>query len=388
MWLDDLNLVDTETGEIGRRALQLQGGRVSRIEDVAPPRSRPLSLGGAYVLPGLIACHTHLQAHYPYSRRDEHEDPDVTYRRARTQAGRTLQAGITTVRCVHEQHAVDIRLRAAIQRGDALGPRIFAAGRGLTTRGGHADGLGARVVDGAEGFRAAGMAELEAGADHLKVYASGGLARAGESLDEPEMSLAEMRGAVAAASGYDTYVAAHAASSATIRLGLEAGIRSFEHAYSLDADTASLMAAAGAFLTPTLVVTHLPAWKRAHGFDEASIRRSSAAADEHLGSIGRAIAAGVTIVCGTDFPPGETNDGVPLLVLELELLVRAGLTPVQALRAATADAARLVGAPELGRIHAGGPADLVAVDGDPLDDIASMRSIRLVVQAGRVIRSA
>jgi imidazolonepropionase-like amidohydrolase len=386
VWLSNLLLVDTGTGATSRVALELRDGRIARIAERAPTRARGMSLDGAYVLPGLISCHTHLQAVYPYSLRDEHEDPAVTYERAARQARTTLRAGITTVRCLHEQHAVDVQLRDAIAAGREVGPRILAAGRALTVTGGHGDGLGCRVVDGAEGFLSGGRTELDGGADHLKVYASGGLARAGESLDEPEMSVEEMRGAVIAARERDTYVAAHTASSAAIERGLQAGIRSFEHAYRLDRETAAKMAAAGAYLTPTLVVTHLTAWKRANGFDEASIKRSSAAAEQHLDSIGRAIAAGVTIVNGTDFHPGSLDDGIPLAVREMELLVKAGATPLAAIQAATLNAARLIRRPELGQVLEGGPADLIAVDSNPVEDIAAMRRIRIVIAGGNVVR--
>jgi imidazolonepropionase-like amidohydrolase len=387
MWLTDLRLIDTATGTSSRVALELRGGRVARIDNKAPGRSRAVSLGGAYVLPGLISCHTHLQALYPYNRRDEREDPAVTYRRAAAQARAALQAGITTVRCLHEQHAVDIPLRDAIASGRAVGPRILAAGRALTVTGGHGDGLGCRVVDGEGGFLEGGRAELESGADHLKVFASGGLARSGESLDEPEMSPDEMRGAVAAAAERGTYVVAHAASSRTIQRGLDAGIRSFEHAYRLDRATAERMASLGAILGATLVVTHLAAWKRAQGFDEASIERSNAAAERHLESVRHALAAGVTLVNSTDFPPGSLDDGVPLAIREMELLVQAGASPLGAIQSATLNAAALLRRPELGRIVAGGPADLLAVDASPVEDVAAMRRIALVIQGGRIVRA-
>jgi len=146
-----------------------------------------------------------------------------------------------------------------------------------------------------------------------------------------------------------------------------------------------MMAAAGAFLGPTLVVTHLHDWMLSQGFDEASIGRSRAAAEEHMASIRLAIAAGVALVNGTDFPPGSRDAGVPLAIREMELHVRAGLEPLDAIRAATLNAARLLRAPALGRIAVGGPADMIVVGGNPLEDITAMRHVHKVIQAGQVV---
>jgi imidazolonepropionase-like amidohydrolase len=386
-WLDDLRVVDVSDGTSRAAALGITHGVVSDIAPRAPMGATVRSLGGVYVLPGLISCHTHLQASYPYSARDPNELPDVTFARASRQAEATLLAGITTVRTLHELHAIDLRVRAAVTDGSVVGPRIIAAGRGLTIPGGHGDGLGCRVASGEMGFHDAALAELDAGADHVKVFASGGLARAGEGMDTPEMTLDEMRGVVRAAESRGTYVVAHAASAAAIAQGLRAGIRSFEHAYRLDEATARDMASAGAWLTPTLVVTHSAAWQRRNGFDEASIERCAATAPGHEAGIRYALDAGVNIVNGTDFPPGSLDDGVPLAVREMVLLVRVvGATPLAAIRAATIDAARLVGRDDLGRIGIGARADLVVVPEDPLADITALERISLVMAGGRVIR--
>jgi len=386
MWLSDLRLIDTLSGGSAVGAIEVVNGVVNQFADHPPARSEIVGLRGAFVLPGLISCHTHLQAVYPYEARSESEPPRVTLTRASGQAKRTLIAGITTVRCLHEQHAVDILVRDAVNAGRVIGPRILGAGRALTTAGGHGDGLGCRVADGHDGFLAAGTAELRGGADHLKIFATGGLARPGEDINEPQMTLDEMRGAVDAAAQFNTYVAAHAASSLAIRQGLTAGIRSFEHAYRLDRETAAMMASAGARLGATLVVTHSPDWMRRVGFDELAVERSEDAAEEHNSSIRRAIEAGVTLVNATDFPPGAMDEGVPLAVREMELEVRAGLSPIDAIRGATLHAAALLGRPALGRTQLGSPADLIAVDGNPLDDIHAMRRMTMVMRHGTVIR--
>jgi imidazolonepropionase-like amidohydrolase len=386
-WLGDLRVVDPGDGATHAAAIGIRDGVITDIREAPPVGAPSRSLGGAYVLPGLISCHTHLQASYPYSARDPHEDPELTFARASRQAEATLVAGITTVRTLHELHAIDLRVRAAIAAGTVAGPRILAAGRGLTIPGGHGDGLGCRVASGHVGFHDAALAELDAGADHVKVFASGGLARAGEGMDTPEMTLDEMRGAVRAAESRGTYVVAHAASAAAIAQGLRAGIRSFEHGYRLDAPTAREMARAGAWLTPTLVVTHSPAWQRRNGFDEASIERCRATAPGHEAGIRYALDAGVHILNGTDFPPGSLDDGVPLAVREMELLVRLGASPIAAIRTATIDAARLLGRDDLGRIAVGAPADLIATPDDPTAVITALERISFVMAGGHVVRA-
>ena len=252
--------------------------------------------------------------------------------------------------------------------------------------GGHGDGLGAVVASGKDGFYRAALGELDAGADHVKVFASGGLARAGEALDRPEMSGAEMTGAVRAATERGTYVVAHAASSATIRLGLDAGIRSFEHAYLLDAPTAVAMASAGAFLTPTLVATHALDWMADAGFSVASRERSAQMADVHAASTATAIAAGVRILHGTDFPPAATSMETTIAVRELELLVEAGMSPVAALRTATRTPSELLGlGPQFGTITAGASADLLAVESDPMQSVSALRDIQFVMCRGEPV---
>src|SRR5262249_16221352 len=168
------------------------------------------------------------------------------------------------------------------------------------------------------------LAELRAGADHVKIFINGGLANAGESYEQAEMTDGEICGAVRAAAEHDAYVVAHSGSSAAIRQALAQGVRCFEHAYHLDDDTAALLARPGIFVTPTLCVTRSESWMRDQGFEEHSIENAMKAADDHLASIQRAIRAGVTLVNGTDMPPGDLVDGTPAAVHELLLMATAG----------------------------------------------------------------
>ncbi len=162
----------------------------------------------------------------------------------------------------------------------------------------------------------------------MKIFINGGLAGRDEHYERPEMTDGEIRGAVRAAAEHDTYVVAHSGEPTAIRQALAQGVRCFEHAYRLDDETAALLARPGVFLTPTLCVTRSESWMRDRGFEEHSIRNALDAAGDHLVSIQRAIQAGVTLVNGTDFPPGDMVDGIPAAVHELLLMAGAGLSPL------------------------------------------------------------
>jgi imidazolonepropionase-like amidohydrolase len=387
-WLTNGRFVDVTTGGLFTEGnIELVDGRIATIAARLPPNQRDVvDLEGAYVLPGLISCHSHLSLVFPFSALDPEEAPAVTAFRSARRATEALAAGITTLRCVHEQNRVDLWLRHSWRRGWIAAPRIFGAGRAITTPTGHGIGSACVVAEGEAEFYRAARAELEAGADHVKVFITGGLARAGEDPGAAEMTDLELAGAVRAAHEHDSYVVAHSGGSRAIRQALAQGVRCFEHAYELDTATATLLADQGAYVTPTLVVTHSEGWMRANGFEEATIANAAAAAEEHVASIKRAIEAQIPLLVGTDIPPGDDMGGVSATVREMQLLAEAGLGRLGALQAATIGPARLLGAAdELGRIAPGFHADLVAVRDDPLADLAALGHPALVLQAGRVV---
>jgi imidazolonepropionase-like amidohydrolase len=390
MWYVNANVVDVATGERlrGRAVETAPDGTVTRIAAGAPswlPDEVVVDVAGRWLLPGLISCHTHLSI--VFGENDEAENPALTAYRAATRATQALRAGVTTVRCVHEQNRADLLLRTAVERGWYAAPRIFGAGRAVSAPDGHGAGGGCAYASGEREFYEAALAELEAGADHVKIFISGGLNRAGEDLGLLEMTDGEIRGVVRAAEEHDAYVVAHSGGAQVIQQALRHGVRCFEHIYQIDDQTAALLARPGIFVTPTLCVTRSEGWMRAAGFPERSIRRHLAAGEEHLASVQRAIGAGVTLVNGTDIPPGDLVDGTPAAVYELLMLAQAGLSPLAALQSASVNAADLLGIGDhVGQIQPGYVADFVAVDGDPLDDLAAMRTISLVVQAGHVVR--
>ncbi len=392
MWFVNAHVVDVLTGErLYRRAVQTApDGTVAQVA-AAPPPGLPeadvVDVAGRWLLPGLISCHTHLSVVFPFSETDEAENPAITAYRSATRASDALRAGITTIRCVHEQNRADLLLRTAVQRGWFTAPRILGAGRAISTPEGHGQGAACAYAAGEQEFYAAALAELAAGANHVKIFINSGLARAGEDYEQAEMTDGEIRGAVRAAAEHGTYVVAHSGSPAAIRQALAQGVRCFEHAYRLDPDTAALLARPGIFLTPTLCVTRSESWMRSRGFEEPSIQNALAAADDHLASIRHAIRAGVTLVNGTDIPPGDLVDGVPAAVHELLLMAAAGLSPLLSLQSVSVNAAALLRiGTDVGQIRPGFAADFVAVAADPMDDLAAMRTISLVVQGGHLIR--
>ncbi|MEY9212828.1 amidohydrolase family protein [Thermobifida halotolerans] len=400
LWLTNAHVVDVRTGDLRRdRNVEITGGRVARITAEAPaPGERTVDLGGRYLVPGLISVHTHLSVLYPFSDADDDEDSATTVLRAAARARDALNAGVTTVRTLGEQNRADLMLRAAAAEGWAPAPRIVGAGLAVSTTGGHGKGGLSVFADGHDAFLRAARAELDAGADHIKIFITGGIAHLGETFNSSQTSPEEMRAAVRAAREHGTYVVAHAGGSGAIREALACGVRGFEHGYDLDGETIAQMARHRAFLTPTLTVTRCPDWMRAHDFTEWQIELAMEVGPRHLDSIRRAVAQGlnttgdpeapgITIVTGTDYPPGEPMDGTVTQVREMQFLTDAGLSPLQSLQAATVNAARLVMLDhEIGLVEEGYVADLIAVGSDPTSDIAALHDIPLVVQGGRVVR--
>jgi len=401
LWLTGGHVVDVIGGRILRDTnVAVVQGRIEKVTAAQPPPgSRTIDLGGRYLLPGLISVHTHLSVVYPFSATDESENPALTAMRALSRAQDALYAGVTTIRSVHEQHRADLLIRTATEQGWVDAPRIVGAGRAISTTGGHGRGSGCSYADGHDAFLRAAREEFAAGADLIKIFITGGIAHQGESFTGSQMTLEEMRAVVRAAEENGSYVTAHAGAGSAIREALAAGVRGYEHAYDLDDATARQMAEQRVFLTPTLCVTRCPEWMAEHSFTPWQIERAMEVGPQHLASIRRAVAAGVadpddpeapgiTMLAGTDYPPGEPIEDTVVAVREMEFLTEAGLSPAQALRAGTSDAARLVGlAGQAGSVEQGLVADLIVADRDPLSDLSALRRIPFVMQAGRIVRN-
>lgn len=387
MILKNCRMLNVENGVFTEGSLTISGGEIQSIDSSAEESKddKILDMQGAYVLPGLISCHTHLAIVFPFHLSDPNEDPAMTAYRAYSRGQDALQAGITTVRTVGEVNRADIALRKSIAAGWVTGPRIYSAGLGVSVTGGHGHGF-TTEADGADDFRKKCREDILAGADHIKIFLTGGIAHKNEGFDESQMSDEEICAAVEVAQSKGTYVCAHVGDSGPIMKGVKAGVTCFEHTYNLDIETATAIKEIDGFIVPTLGVTRSKDWMRQRGFEEWTICKAVSAASDHLESIKNAVKAGVTLVNGTDIPPGDTDDGAPIVVREMEHCLEAGLTPLQTIQTATLNAAKLIRNDKLGVIKPGAKADFIATRANPLENIRNLREIFFVMQGGTVVR--
>ncbi|MFL6228631.1 MAG: amidohydrolase family protein, partial [Pyrinomonadaceae bacterium] len=302
---------------------------------------------------------------------------DVTFKYAAENARRTLDAGFTTIRNLGAGAQVDLRLRDAIKRGDVPGPRIVASGEPMT-----ADDLNG-ATDAAtrlalvRRFVAARVAE---GADVIKIFE--GVDGAGK----PLFSREEIRAAVDDAGRAGLKVAVHAHEAAAVKAAVEGGCASIEHGTFLDREAIRLLATHHTALVPTLYLpTHYLAHKSQFLFGDSTWEFFETLKSRNLDNLRAAKKAGVLVVSGSDAVAGLHGENAR----EIVQLTKAGLSPAEALRAATVDAAELLGwSGQIGEIKAGAFADLVAVGGDPLRDIETVERVSFVMKSGEVVKGA
>jgi imidazolonepropionase-like amidohydrolase len=291
------------------------------------------------------------------------------------------------VRLVGESRYTDFALRRAIDAGLLDGPRIFTAGHALCCTGGHGWDADALEADGPDGFRRATREQLRAGADLIKVCISGGIAGEHERIDTPQLSDAELAAVIDTAHDWGRKVAAHAGPAGATRRAVELGVDCVEHGYQLTGELTDEMARRGTWYVPTIVVSRCKDYYEANGVVGWLQERALAAGPRHWESLQNALRSGVRIAFGTDMPPHADYDGTSATVRELEFMVEAGMSDLAALQSATTGPAEWLGASgRLGVLAVGAPADLVAVGGDPSQDISALRSLHLVMKGGRVHR--
>ncbi len=410
------HLLDTAAGKLlGETTLIVDAGRVREIHagavDGKPYENAATAAGGIYryvnlpnatCLPGLIDAHTHLTFQTsPTGYTDQFRWNTADYAiRSTVYAQRTLLAGFTTVRNLGDGNNESIALRNAINAGIVPGPRIFTAGMAIGSTGGHADptdgyrmdlagdpGVKDGVINSPEDAWKAVRLHYKAGADVIKIMPSGGVLDESASADNPQMSIDEIKAVVAAAHDYGLTVAAHAHGAEAIRRAIIGGVDSIEHGTFMDAADMQLMKQHGTWYVPTIIAgKYVQEMADKPGYYPPQIARKA----KEVGPIiqataGKAYKAGVKIAFGTDaavYPHGQNAK-------EFEYMVQAGIPPMYALQAATTHAAELLHkSDQLGQIAVGRSADVIAVPGNPLEDITAMQHVSFVMKDGVVYKEA
>jgi imidazolonepropionase-like amidohydrolase len=389
--LNDVRLIDG-TGQVHERvAIHIEGERIAAVtepvgSDERRSREDVLDLGGKTVIPGLINCHTHLCL-------DGSPDPEESLRTrsltenvlvAANHARSALEAGVTAVRDLGGAQGIDFGLKKAVREGLVPGPRMLVSGRVLCMTGGHGHFMGLEV-DGPDEVRKGARQQLKAGADVVKVMATGGVMTPGVEPGSAQLTYEEIRAAVEEAEKAGKLTATHAQGTTGIKNAVRAGIQSVEHGFYLDEEAIDMMLERGTVFVPTLAALyHIVEAGTEAGIPPFVVEKAKRAEQAQLESVRQAWEAGVPIGAGND--GGTPFNLAGNLASELECLVAAGLSPAEALASAHQTAATLLGvADRLGTIEPVKLADLVVLDGDPLADISAVRQVYLVVQGGQQI---
>lgn len=386
-----------------KMSIVIDAGRITRVvEGFLEPQAgdKLIGLSGYTVLPGLMDMHTHLMSQHSkdsYTERFFMEQADYALR-STVYARRTLMAGFTTVRDLGDNGVNSIALRKAIDQGWIPGPRIFTSGKSLATTGGHADPSNALrgeyrrdpsplegVINGPDDARKAVRQRYKDGADLIKLTATGGVLSLAANGQNPQFTDEELRAVVATAKDYNMTVAVHAHGAEGIKRAIVAGVDSIEHGTFMDDEAVSLMKQKGTYWVPTLLAGEWVAAKaKEPGYFPEIVRPKAASMGPVIrATFAKAHAAGIKIAFGTDTgvsPHGEN-------AREFELMVEGGMPPMKALQAATLEASRLLKIDDrLGTIEPNKLADIVAVKGNPLENIAVMHDVVFVMKEGVVFK--
>ncbi len=387
----------------GERIKQVVSGKVDTKPYMPAPKSASsmsyYPMPNATCMPGLIDSHTHLTGEFSkssYSDQFRLNPADYAIQ-STVYARRTLLAGFTTVRNLGDGNNESIALRNAINKGLVSGPRIFSAGQFIGTTGGHADGTdGYRwdlqgdpgpkdgIINSPEDAWKAVRQHYKDGADLIKIMPSGGVLDESSSADNPQMTIPEIQAVVAAAHDYGFTVAAHAHGAEGIRRAVIGGVDSIEHGTFMNDEDMKLMKEHGTWYVPTIIAGQFVMGKAKEGWYPPQVaRKAMEVGPIIMGTAGKAYKAGVKIAFGTDagvYPHGENAK-------EFEYMVQAGMPPMFTIQAATLHAAQLLKHDkDFGSIEAGKYADVVAVPGNPLDDIKLMQKVNFVMKAGVVYK--
>jgi len=360
-----------------------------------------IDLKTSTVMPGLMDMHVHLSSQHggpqTYLERFSLNEADYALRAA-NYAKITLDSGFTTVRNLGDGYNETVALRNAISKGYATGPRIYTVAKSIATTGGHADpsnglshllrpdvGPKQGVVNGEAEAREAVRTRYQDGADLIKITATGGVLSVAKSGQNPQFMTDELEAIVETAKDYGMTVAVHAHGKEGMKRAIEAGVDSIEHGTYMDDEIRNLMKKHGTYYVPTILAGKFVADKaKIDGFFPELVRPKAAAIGPLIqNTFEQAHKAGVKIAFGTDSGVSAHGDNAQ----EFSLMVEAGMKPADALLSATVNSASLLGISDiLGTLEEGKLADIVAVQGNPLDDISLMESVSFVMKDGVVYK--
>jgi imidazolonepropionase-like amidohydrolase len=379
----NLRLLDPRFDEArGGYEVLVEGDRIREVSDGAIKASSAtvIDCGGRVLMPGLIDCHVHCMHSEVYMRRMEEVPLTLATARAAVRLRSMLDRGFTTVR---DTGGTDWGVKAAVDQGLIVGPRLFIAGRSIGPTGGHADGRGRtnpgypcpccnalaylrQLVDGEDEMRRAVREQMRQGCDHVKIMVSGGVASPFDPLDSLQFSIGEIQTAVEEAAAFGRYVCAHAYAAEAIERAVANGVRTIEHGNLIDDARAALMAREGAYLVANLVA-YVAMKERAaqYGMPSEMLEKNDMVLEGGYRSLEICKRAGVKVAYGSDLLGALLEDQ------SREFSIRTAIvSPLEVIRSATIVAAEVVRRPgKLGVVEPDAWADLIVIDGDPLADI-------------------
>ncbi|WBX84162.1 amidohydrolase family protein [Sphingosinicella microcystinivorans] len=363
-----------------------------KIKAVGTPNSVQIPVGatvipmnGRWLVPGLMNMHVHLGLNLPGEARLHDEKPEQLALRMLTNARKSLEVGVTTVRLTGDNDGVDFAVKNAIDKGQFPGPRIHTAGRSVAPTGGH----GRYKADGVSEISRGVREQIAKGATWIKLGISGGISDERGSIGMSRFTLDELTTAIDIAHRNGVKVTGHTGSPMASMEAINAGIDCFEHGYFFTHEVLQKMKEKGIWYVPTIVVSQKGALEffAKIGSPQWYLDRQASVGKTHLQTLRDAIKTGINIALGSDQFPFEPNEGTNATVREAEIYQEAGMTPLQALRAATTEPARMLGVEkEVGELKPGMYADIIAVHANPLQSVSALRTISFVMKGGEVVR--